>query len=73
MLNRLELKLVDLEDRQDVLKRILDFEVKKVQIKEDVDRELELWTCELRKVNKMNIVNWNEMKTRIVAIPYCSE
>jgi hypothetical protein len=58
-LERLELKLVELEDRQDVIKRILDFEVRKVEIKEDVERELELWTCELRETNKMNIVNWN--------------
>jgi len=68
-LGKLELELVEVDNRQEFIKRILDFEVKRMQIREDVDRELQLWTAHLRQLNATNVYNWNQMKARIVQTP----
>ncbi len=46
-LSRLELDIIDYEDSQDTIKRLLHYDVVNMNNKEEIDREIVLWGKEI--------------------------
>jgi hypothetical protein len=46
-LSRLELDIIDYEDNQDTIKRLLHYDVVNMNNKEEIDREIVLWGKEI--------------------------
>lgn len=64
-LSRLELDIIDYEDNQDTIKRLLHYDVVNMNNKEEIDREIVLWGKEIEEYNKVNLENWKALQERI--------
>jgi hypothetical protein len=64
-LSRLELDIIDYEDNQDTIKRLLHYDVVNMNNKEEIDREIVLWGKEIEEYNKANLENWKALRERI--------
>lgn len=64
-LERLELDIIDVEDNQQEIKKLLTFDVLTANSKEEVDQEIDLWEHELTRINAGNLHNWREMMGRM--------
>jgi DNA repair exonuclease SbcCD nuclease subunit len=64
-LGRLELDIIDIEDCQQEIRKLLQFDVVNAQGGEEVEREIALWEGDLLRANNANLQNWREMLTRL--------
>ncbi len=54
-----------MEDCQEEIRKLLQFDVVNAQGGEEVDREVALWEAELGKVHEGNMENWRGMMKRM--------
>lgn len=61
----LELDIVDAEQDQNQIQRLLAHDVIVSQHKEQLDAEITLWEAELQRVNQESVKNWQAMLGRM--------
>ena len=64
-LDKLEIDIIDVEDNQEEIKKLLHYDVVSLENKNEVDKEVELWGLELERTNQGNQTNWTQMMERM--------
>lgn len=64
-LARLELDIIDVEDSQEEVRKLLQYDVMNVQGGEQLDREIALWEAELAALHTDSLANWQQMAGRV--------
>lgn len=62
---KLDIDIIDVEENQQEIKKILVYDVKNMQIPEEIDREIYFWEEELEGTNNVNLSNWDKMIQRM--------
>jgi hypothetical protein len=57
--------IIDYEDNQDTIKKLLHYDVVNMNNKEEIDKEIVLWSKEIEEYNKVNLENWKALQERI--------
>lgn len=65
----MEIDIIDVEDNQEEIKKLLHYDVINMENKEEVEKEIQLWSIELDKANQRNVENWNQMIKRMTKPP----